>query len=133
MEKMMTFWVGQHASAVRMVTEKDMTVISELVLKAEANCEVPSDRQDGPRPGQELLMSSLVNGLLNICLPGPGSTLLSQQIEYLAPILLGDTLTARVEVTAWQPEKRLITLKTDCFNQAGRQILTGQAVLAVAG
>ncbi len=133
MEDRVTFWVGQHASAVREVTEQDLTAISEFLLQAESTCGGSSSDLHGHRTCQELFLSSLVNGLLNMCLPGSGSTLLSQQVEYLAPIISGDTVTARVEVTTWQPEKRLITLKTDCFNQAGRQILTGQAVLVVSG
>jgi acyl dehydratase len=62
-------------------------------------------------------------------LPGPGAICLSQQIEYLGPIFIGDTITAVVEVTAWQPEKHLITLKTTCNNQDSRQVITGQAVM----
>jgi 3-hydroxybutyryl-CoA dehydratase len=130
---MTTFWIGQHASAVREVSEQELTLVNGLILQSASSCLEPATSQAWARSGQELLLGSLVNGLLNLCLPGPGSTLLSQQVEYLAPVFPGDILTARVEVTTWQPEKRLITLKTDCFNQAGRQILTGQAVLAVAG
>lgn len=129
---MVNFWVGQHASVERVVTEGDLTVIHQFVLENPPACGEPIIGSSGQWSGQEVLIGSLINGLLNICLPGPGSTLLSQQFEYLAAVNPGDTLTARVEVITWQPEKRLVTLKTDCFNQARKQILTGQAVLVVA-
>jgi 3-hydroxybutyryl-CoA dehydratase len=52
-------------------------------------------------------------------------------MEFLAPVYLGDTIMAVVEVIAWKPEKQIVTLKTDCFNQDDKQIVTGQAVLMV--
>jgi 3-hydroxybutyryl-CoA dehydratase len=130
---MRNYWIGQTASATRTVTEQDLVSFSQLMVQVDANCENLSGGQNNPLTGHEVLTGSLVNMLLSACLPGHGSTLLSQQIEFLAPIQPGDIISARVEVTGWQPEKRLITLKTDCFNQAGRQILTGQAVLVVSG
>jgi 3-hydroxybutyryl-CoA dehydratase len=134
MEVMVTFRIGQQASAVQTVTEEVIAVISGLRTQSSVTCDEPAGSPGGSlRSNQDLLVASLVNNLLTHCLPGPGSMLLSQQFEYLAQIFPGDVLTARVEVTAWSQEKRLITLKTDCYNQAGRQVLTGQAVLVVTG
>ena len=64
-------------------------------------------------------------------LPGPGAIYLSQEIEFLAPVYIGDTITAVAEVVSWQPDKRIITLKTDCYNQDEKQVVTGKAVLLV--
>nr|NIP17731.1 enoyl-CoA hydratase [Xanthomonadales bacterium]NIX12521.1 enoyl-CoA hydratase [Xanthomonadales bacterium] len=55
----------------------------------------------------------------------------SQQLEFLAPVFVGDTITAVVEVTSWRPEKRIITFKTDAYNQEEIQVVTGQSVLMV--
>jgi 3-hydroxybutyryl-CoA dehydratase len=78
-----------------------------------------------------MFTAGLISAVLGNKLPGPGAIYLSQQIEFLAPVFIGDTITAAVEVTAWRPEKRIITLKTDAYNQAEEQVVTGKAVLLV--
>ena len=40
-------------------------------------------------------------------------------------------VVAVVEVTSWRPEKRIITFKTDAYNQEKTQVVTGQSVLMV--
>ena len=78
-----------------------------------------------------MFTAGLISAVLGNKLPGPGSIYLSQQIEFLAPVYIGDTITAAVEVVSWRPEKGIITLKTDCYNQDEKQIVTGKAVLLV--
>ena len=78
-----------------------------------------------------MFTGGLISAVLGNKLPGPGSIYLSQQIEFLAPVFIGDTITAVVEVASWQPDKRIITLKTDCYNQDDKQVVTGKAALLV--
>lgn len=61
----------------------------------------------------------------------PGATVvyLSQQLRFQRPVRIGDTITANCEVTALQPERRFVTLKTDCVNQAGEEVVTGEALV----
>ena len=62
-------------------------------------------------------------------LPGPGTIYLGQTLKFLAPVRIGDTITASVEVIAVREEKRIVTLRTDCTNQNGAVVLTGEAVI----
>jgi 3-hydroxybutyryl-CoA dehydratase len=62
-------------------------------------------------------------------LPGPGSIYLGQTLKFLAPVHIGNTITVNVEVIAVREEKRLITLRTDCINQEGVVVLTGEATI----
>ena len=52
---------------------------------------------------------------------------LSQSLQFRRPVFPGDTITARLEVTAIDPEKRLVTCKTECVNQDGQTVLSGEA------
>ena len=54
---------------------------------------------------------------------------LSQQLRFQRPVHIGDTITARCQVTAVQPERRFVTVKTDCLNQAGDEVVTGEALV----
>jgi 3-hydroxybutyryl-CoA dehydratase len=78
-----------------------------------------------------MLTAGLISAVLGNELPGEGAIYLSQQIEFLAPVYIGDTVTAVAEVESWRPAKRIITLKTDCYNQDDTQVVTGKAVLLV--
>jgi hypothetical protein len=43
---------------------------------------------------------------------------------------VGDTITARVTVTAINAEKNRVTLKTTCSNQEGTVVLEGEAIVS---
>jgi 3-hydroxybutyryl-CoA dehydratase len=128
------FQVGQRASFSKTLTEADISAYAGLVADfnpQHVDAEYARRSKFGQRTVHEMLVAALVSSVLSGKLPGQTAVTLSQQFEFLAPVFIGDTITAAVEVTAWQPEKRLITLKTECLNQDGRQVLTGQAVMMV--
>lgn len=52
---------------------------------------------------------------------------LSQNVRFLRPVKIGDTIEAHVEVTDKTPEKSEAGLKTYCHNQRGEVVLTGEA------
>jgi 3-hydroxybutyryl-CoA dehydratase len=54
---------------------------------------------------------------------------LSQQLRFRLPVAIGDTITAEVEVTAIDEEKRIVTLRTDCVNQHGEAVVKGEATV----
>ena len=83
----------------------------------------------GKRTAHEMLVCGLITTVLSCKLPGAGYTLLRKQLEFLSPVFIGDTIQAVAEVISWQPEKRIITLRTKCLNQKGIEIIAGEAVL----
>jgi 3-hydroxybutyryl-CoA dehydratase len=54
---------------------------------------------------------------------------LSQTLRFQRPVYIGDTVTARVEVTKIDPSRRFVTLTTTCANQDGEDLLTGEALV----
>ncbi len=54
---------------------------------------------------------------------------LSQSLRFQRPVYIGDSVTARVEVTKVDPERRLVTLATTCTNQRAEEVLTGEALV----
>ena len=48
----------------------------------------------------------------------------------MAPVRIGDTITARVEVIEIMAEKKRVRLKTTCINQEGTQVLDGEAIVS---
>jgi 3-hydroxybutyryl-CoA dehydratase len=129
-----SFQIGERASFTKTVTESDVTTFAGLIgdfNPIHVDAEYARKSRFGRRVAHGMFTGGLISAVLGNKLPGPGSIYLSQQIEFLAPVFIGDTITATVEVTSWRQDKRILTLKTDCYNQAQKQVVTGQAVLLV--
>jgi 3-hydroxybutyryl-CoA dehydratase len=77
----------------------------------------------------EAILNGIINSVLKNQLPGKNFILVSQQLEYLNPVFEGDTITARVVIKNWLPEKRLVTLHLACNNQYQKEVITGEAVM----
>jgi 3-hydroxybutyryl-CoA dehydratase len=65
--------------------------------------------------------------ILGNILPGYGTIYLSQEVKFLAPVRIGDTITARVEVVELIPEKNRAKFRTTCINQDGTIVVDGFA------
>jgi 3-hydroxybutyryl-CoA dehydratase len=129
-----SFQIGEQASFTKTITEADVTTFAGLMgdfNPLHVDAEYARKSRFGQRVAHGIFTGGLISAVLGNKLPGPGSIYLSQQIEFLEPVYIGDTITARVEVTSWRPEKKIITLKTDAYNQNEKQIVTGKAVLLV--
>jgi 3-hydroxybutyryl-CoA dehydratase len=129
-----SFQIGERDSFTKTVTEADVTTFAGLIgdfNPIHLDAVYARKSRLGRRVAHWMFTGGLISAVLGNNLPGPGAMYLSQQIEFLAPVFIGDTITATVEVTAWRPEKRIITLKTDAYSQAGTQVVTGKAVLLV--
>jgi 3-hydroxybutyryl-CoA dehydratase len=74
-----------------------------------------------------LLSMGLLSTILGNILPGHGTIYLSHEVKFLAPVRIGDTITARVEVIELLPEKNRAKFKTTCTNQDGKVVVDGVA------
>jgi len=124
--------IGAKASMSKTVTEADIVLFAGVTgdfNPLHVNAEYAKTTMFGQRIAHGILSVGFISAVLANKLPGPGGVYLSQKARFLKPVHIGDTVTATVEVIAYRPDKRIITLKTDCFNQDGVQVLEGEAVL----
>jgi 3-hydroxybutyryl-CoA dehydratase len=77
-----------------------------------------------------LLSASFISRVLGVQLPGPGAIYLKQNLSFLAPVKIGDTVTAIVTITAIDPEKRRVTLDTQA-TVADTPVIKGEALVMV--
>ena len=128
------FPIGETAQLSRSITDDDirrMADISGDFNPVHMDDEFAGRTRFKGRIAHGLFSAGLISAVLGTKLPGPGSVYLKQELNFLYPVRAGDTLTAEVEVTKWRPDKRIITLKTRCQNQDGRDVVDGEAVLLV--
>lgn len=72
---------------------------------------------------------SFISALLATKMPGRGSIYHSQDTLFTAPLFVGDSVTAKVEVIERLEETKQIKLKTTCFNSNNQQTLDGTAIV----
>jgi 3-hydroxybutyryl-CoA dehydratase len=76
-----------------------------------------------------MLCAGFISTVIGTKLPGPGTIYIRQELNFKAPVRIGDTVTARVEVKE-KKEKNRVILKTTCVNQEGTLVLDGEAVVS---
>lgn len=124
--------IGERAAVTRMITENDVALFAGLSgdhNPIHLDEEYAAQSPFGGRIAHGLLTASLLSALLGMHLPGPGAIYLAQSLKFTAPVRIGDTVTASVEVISVRDEKRLVTLRTDCTNQDGVLVVTGEATI----
>lgn len=126
------FQIGETASFSKTITESDIYTYAGLsgdFNPVHVDAEFAQKTRFKERIAHGMLTAGLISAVLGMKLPGPGAIYLSQQMEFLKPVRIGDTITATAEVQAYNPDKRILTLRTTCTNQRGEQVLEGRAVV----
>jgi len=76
-----------------------------------------------------MLGAGLISAVLGTRLPGPNTIYLGQEMKFLAPVKIGDTITAEVEVVEKIDKPKILKLKTTVRNQAGTVVIEGLATV----
>lgn len=71
--------------------------------------------------------SGILNALVAEDLPGPGTVFLGMELKFSKAVLVGDTVTGRVEVKTVRADKPICTLDVSVSNQKGDVCLSGTA------
>lgn len=124
--------IGTQAMLSRLITEDDILLFAQVSgdrNPIHLDAAYAERTLFGKRIAHGFLIGSLISALLGNDLPGPGSIYLGQTLKFLAPIHIGDTVTVTVTVVALREDKRIVTLLTECANQHGTLVLSGEATV----
>ena len=84
----------------------------------------------GRQVAHGILVVGLLSNVIGMKLPGPGTIYMEQDIRFLKPVYIGDTVSARVEVTeVLNREKNVLRLATQIRNQDGDTVIDGFAIV----
>jgi 3-oxoacyl-[acyl-carrier protein] reductase len=78
-----------------------------------------------------MLGASFISTVIGTQLPGPGALWVSQNLEFLLPVRLGDVLTVSCTVTRKHERERLLEIDTKIVNQNRQTVLSGQGKVKV--
>lgn len=127
-------YVGQRASFSKTITDADVIIFAGLtgdLNPLHIDQVAASKTRFGHRIAHGTLLMGFISNLLGTKVPGPGTIYLRQDITFLKPTYIGDTVTAAVEVLTVRPEKNVCTLATTCHNQHGVLLVKGEATVMV--
>jgi 3-hydroxybutyryl-CoA dehydratase len=125
--------VGQSARFSKTITETDIYLyagISGDFNPAHVNEQYAAKTFFKTRIAHGMLTASFISTLIGTILPGPGSIYMRQELNFLAPVKIGDTVTAIAEVVEIIADKKRARLKTWCINQEGTTVLDGEALVS---
>ena len=131
MDKEIEISVGQSASLSKTISESDVYTFAGItgdLNPAHVNEEYARQSRFGGRIAHGLLSAGLISAAIAMKLPGPGTIYLGQTIKFLAPVRIGDTVTATVKVLSIDAARRRAVLETTCHNQKDALVITGEAV-----
>lgn len=125
--------IGDRAEFSKTVSESDIYQFAGITgdfNPAHMNEEYAKKTFFKTRIAHGMLSAGFISTVIGTKLPGTGSIYINQTLNFLAPVRIGDTITARVEVIEIMDAKKRVRLKTECVNQAGKQVLDGEAVIS---
>jgi acyl dehydratase len=73
------------------------------------------------------LTTGILNALVATDMPGPGTVFLSQNWKFVAPVFIGDTITAEAVVLSVHATKPVCQLSIKVMRQTGEVVLDGEA------
>lgn len=122
--------VGQSAATTKTIGESDVYLFAGItgdLNPAHTNEVSASQTMFGGRIAHGILTAGLISAVIGMQLPGPGTIYVGQELKFLAPVHIGDTITATVTVKELNPEKNRAILDTVCVNQDGKTVIAGEA------
>ncbi len=124
---------GDYAEVAKTVSEADVYLFAGLTgdfNPAHINEEYAQQTFFKTRIAHGVLLAGFISAAIGMKLPGPGTIYIRQELNFLAPVHIGDTITARVEVSQIDTEKNRVVLKTTCTSQEGVLVLDGEALVS---
>lgn len=126
--------IGQMAVFTKTISETDVYLFGGITGDLgphHINEEYSKTTRFGRRVVQGMLTASLTCAPLTE-LVAPGGLTMKQEFKFLAPVFIGDTITANAEVVEIIKEKKRAVVKLVCTNHQGKIVLEGYALELMA-
>ncbi len=124
--------IGDYASFGKTLTEADVYQFAGILGNfnpLHVNKEFAAKTPLKERVVSNALVASLVSKILGTQLPGNGTVHLSQEMEFLLPVFIGDTVEARIEATKIDGKLGRVWFDIACTNRKGEIVAKGETVV----
>ncbi|MCF8038304.1 MAG: MaoC family dehydratase [Desulfohalobiaceae bacterium] len=125
--------VGDQASFSKTITESDVCLfagISGDFNPVHVNQAYAEKTVFKSRIAHGILVAGLLSAVMATQMPGPGAVYLGQELNFKAPVYIGDTVTAQAEILSIDVGANRVAVKTTCVNQNGDLVVDGIATVS---
>ena len=122
--------VGDKAELTHIITQSDIDRFVDLTgddNKIHVDKEYASRTSFKKPVAHGMLGASFISTIIGTKLPGDGALWYAQDIEFLQPVRVGDSITVKAEVVKKIERARAIELSTDIYNQNNQKVASGKA------
>lgn len=122
--------IGDTSSFAKTITEYEVNSFAGVTgdfNPVHINAEFAKTSLFKQRIAHGMLSAGLISTVLGTQLPGINTIYLGQELQFLAPVFLGDTLTATVECLEKDDAKHRLVFRTTVTNQDGKIVTDGKA------
>jgi len=131
-KKFEAFRVGDSATFSKTISEADVLLFAAVSgdnYPLHVDAEYAKHTRFGQRAAHGMLTASLLSTVIGDLLQKPGGIYLEQSLRFRRPVFIGDTLTAKAEVTERLPEQRRMRVRAGIVNQRGETVLAGDGLI----
>ncbi len=124
--------LGDSASFTKTISESDVYLFAGItgdLNPAHVDAVSAANGMFKQRIAHGMLTGSFISTVLAMQLPGPGTIYVGQNLQFRAPVLIGDTITARVEAIEKLDQRKWVKFKTTITNQDGKLVVDGEATV----
>ncbi|WP_414714936.1 MaoC family dehydratase [Sporomusa sp.] len=124
--------IGDKASMSKTVTEYDVYTFAGVTgdfNPVHVDAEFAKNTMFKERIAHGMLSAGFISAVIGTSLPGANSIYMGQELSFKAPVKIGDTVTATVEVIEKIEAKHRVILRTTVTNQDGVVVVDGKATM----
>lgn len=126
--------IGDEFSTSREVTDEVIRKFAEVsgdFNPIHLDEEFAKTTRFGKRIAHGMLSGAFISAVLGNEFRERKIVYLSQTMKFVAPVFIGDTVTATGTITNIREDKNIVTLETVCTNQNGDVLVKGEAAVMI--
>ena len=126
--------IGETFSVTKVITEADIANFAGIIgdfNPIHVNPEYAKTTMFGQRIAHGMLTASFISTCVGCGIPGINALYLSQEIKFVKPVYIGDTITAKVEVVEKVDGKQRVIMRSTITNQRDEIVVDGTSVAMV--
>jgi 3-hydroxybutyryl-CoA dehydratase len=128
----LTKYIGKKATFSKTIAEYDVYSFAGItgdLNKLHVDEEFAKTTRFGKRIAHGMLTSSYICTALGTKLPGEGTIHIKQELEFVRPVFIGDTITVELEVTEILAPKNYLKIQSRIFNQHHELVVDGFSIV----
>jgi len=130
----MNLEIGSQFKATKRITDEVVNAFVELSGDSNpihTDDEFAKKSRFGRRIAHGMISGALLSAVLGTEFGEKQVVYMSQTMRFVAPVFIGDTITATATVKAIREDKPVVTVETVVTKQDGTVVVSGEAVLLV--